>query len=710
MMHPKRKINSRKEQVLFQIGFLLLLLSAMGALLLAFWQLRLKDKTYREEFRVQEGELFTAPFEVIYGVGLSDDRGKKIENIEGYQSLATVTLSICNEAGETVYTKMAEEVPMDQPGTVMAKDLITKSYNLLPDQKYSIYLEDESGERTDMTVFLYGEEKSPRSFYTSICILIMLVTLLGGIFYLQKDRIPLRISAPCMFLALGLLWEIAQAPLSAPDEMVHFARAYQISSQWLGEPQLDEDGYPLVEGTGLQKMEFNGNFQYMMHFWEDTQGNEQGSYYSYSQPPYLQTDIPYYLPAAAITLCRLAGASYQWIVISGRVVNLLLYTFVLWLALRMAPGIHERLFASLCFLPGISEVACSYSYDIWTNGFIFLFMAVCLHCRDVRRTVRRRDVAALILFAALMTPVKVIYILMIPAIYLIPRDRFKKRWHRPALMLATFLAAGLVLIGIQWRALSVYLLPQTETDTVAMVSPETEPESGSAAQENELSLQAVAMVASEDADALPDTALWAEQDGEEKANAGEVTEEVGTEDEAPETTEETAVVSQTPSQFTVDWILAHPVKTVYILAGDLFEETDYLAKQCLMGNGIPLHASSDLLFFAVLTVFLLLMTQGLPNDYVTGKERFAGIIMMLAGLLTVQVTFLITTTGFQAEGVSPIRGIQGRYFIPYLLFLPFVLQNRRIVLSEKTQQRLLWMMPFLNICTALSTIAYIAGR
>lgn len=215
---------------------------------------------------------------------------------------------------------------MDQPGTVIAKDLITKSYNLLPDQKYSIYLEDESGERTDMTVFLYGEEKSPRTFYTSICILIMLVTLLGGIFYLQKDRIPLRISAPCMFLALGLLWEIAQAPLSAPDEMVHFARAYQISSQWLGEPQLDVDGYPLVEGTGLQKMEFNGNFQYMMHFWEDTQGNEQGSYYSYSQPPYLQTDIPYYLPATAITLCRLAGASYQWIVISGRVVNLLLYT------------------------------------------------------------------------------------------------------------------------------------------------------------------------------------------------------------------------------------------------------------------------------------------------------------------------------------------------------------------------------------------------
>ncbi len=683
MMHPEKKTNSRKEHVLFQIGFLLLLLSAMGALLLAFWQLRLKDKTYREEFRVQEGELFTAPFEVIYGVGLSDDRGKKIENIEGYQSLATVTLSISNEAGETVYTKTAEEVPMDQPGTVMAKDLITKSYNLLPDQKYSIYLEDESGERTDMTVFLYGEEKSPRSFYTSICILIMLVTLLGGIFYLQKDRIPLRISAPCMFLALGLLWEIAQAPLSAPDEMVHFSRAYQISSQWLGEPQLDEDGYPLVEGTGLQKMEFNGNFQYMMHFWEDTQGNEQGSYYSYSQPPYLQTDIPYYLPAAAITLCRLAGASYQWIVISGRVVNLLLYTFVLWLALRMAPGIHERLFASLCFLPGISEVACSYSYDIWTNGFIFLFMAVCLHCRDVRRTVRRRDVAALIFFAALMTPVKVIYILMIPAIYLIPRDRFKKRWHRPALMLAAFLAAGFVLIGIQWRALSVYLLPQTETDTVAMVSPETEPESGAAVQENELSLQAVAMVASEDADALPDTALWAEQDGEEKEN---------------------------PSQFTVEWILAHPVKTFYILAGDLFEETDYLAKQCLMGNGIPLHASPDLLFFAVLTVFLLLMTQGLPNDYVTGKERFAGIIMMLAGLLTVQVTFLITTTGFQAEGVSPIRGIQGRYFIPYLLFLPFVLQNRRIVLSEKTQQRLLWMMPFLNICTALSTIAYIAGR
>lgn len=79
MMHPKKKTNSRKEHVLFQIGFLLLLLSAMGALLMAFWELRLKDRTYREEFRVQEGELFTAPFEVIYGVGLSDDRGKRLK-------------------------------------------------------------------------------------------------------------------------------------------------------------------------------------------------------------------------------------------------------------------------------------------------------------------------------------------------------------------------------------------------------------------------------------------------------------------------------------------------------------------------------------------------------------------------------------------------------------------------------------------------------
>ena len=713
MRHQKREVNSRENKIMRRIGFLLLLLAAMAALLGAFWELRLKGHTYREEFRVQEGEMFTPPFAVIYGVGLSDDRGKKIEKIENFQSLATVTFSILDEDGQAVYSRTAEQVSMDQPGTVIAKDLITKSYRLQPGQKYSIRLEDETGERTDMTVFLYGEEKSPRCFYTRICAWILLVTLLGGIFFLHRDSISLRISAPCMFLALGLLWEIALAPLSAPDEMVHFAKAYQLSNHWLGEQELDEDGYPLVEGTGLQKLEFNGNFQYMMHFWEDTQGNEKDSYYSYSEPPYIASNIPYYLPAAAITLCRLLGASYQWIVISGRVMNLLLYTLVLWLALRMAPGIHERLFASICFLPGIGSVACSYSYDIWTNAFVILFMAVCLHCRDVKRKLRWRDGIALVLFAALMTPVKIIYILMIPAIYLIPRDRFKKQWHRPLLLFSAFLAAGVLLMGIQWQALSFYLLPQSSQEAVSAASLEMQQKGDSDGKEEILSLRAVGQVASEETDALPGMELYAEQEKDD------LTEESTAVSESSDQTEENTALSegnsqaeetQKPSGFTVGWILQHPVKTIYILAGDLFEEADYLAKQCLMGNGLPLHASSDLLFFAMLTVFVLLMTQGLPGDYVTGRERFAGIMMLAVGVLTVQLTFMITTTGFWDEGVSPIRGIQGRYFIPYLLFLPFILQNRRIVLTEKTQQRLLWMIPFLNICTALSTIAYVAGR
>lgn len=733
MIHQKREVNNRIKGngSLRHIGFLLLMLAVMAVLLGAFWQLRLKGYTYREEFRVQEGVLFTPPFEEIYGVGLSDDRGKKIEKIEDYQSMATVTFSILNEDGAVVYAKTAEEVRMDQPGTVIAGGLITKSFRLLPEQKYSIRLEDETGERTDMTVFLYGEEKSPRSYYMGICVLILLVTLLGGIFYLHSDHIPLRISAPCMFLALGLLWELALAPLSAPDEMAHFSKAYQLSNHWLGEQELDEDSYPLVEGTGLQKLEFNGNFQYMMHFWEDTQGNEKGSYYSYSEPPYIASNIPYYLPAAAITICRLLGASYQWIVISGRIVNLLLYTLVLWLALRMAPGIHERLFASICFLPGIGSVACSYSYDIWTNAFVFLFMAVCLHCRDVKRKLRWRDGVTLVIFAALMTPVKIIYILMIPAIYLIPRDRFKKRWHRPLLLFSAFLAAGVLLIGIQWRALSVYLLPQSSQETVSSASLENERESCENEREEILSLRAVGQVASEDADALPDMeSSYTEQDSTDLTKEGiaatessnqveentAVSESDSQAEEAGELqTEEienakTAEDAQKPSGFTVGWILQHLVKTIYILAGDLFEETDYLLKQCLMGNGLPLHASSDLLFFGVLTVFLLLMTQGLPGDYVTGRERFAGIAMFLIGVLTVQLTFLITTTGFWDEGVSPIRGIQGRYFIPYLLFLPFILQNRRIILKEQTQQRLFWILPFLNVCTALSTIAYVAAR
>lgn len=710
MRRTGKRTRQRKNRALLHIGFLLLLLAVMAVLLCAFWQLRLKDHTYREEFRVQEGELFTPPFSVIYGVGLSDDRGKKIENIEDYRNMDTVTFSILNEDDVTIYSRTAEQVPMDQAGTVLIKELLPKDYRLQADHKYSIRIEDTSGERTDMTVFLYGEEKSPLPFYRGVCAVILLITLLGGIFYLHSDRIPLRISAPCIFLALGLLWEIALAPLNAPDEMVHFAKAYQLSSHWLGEQELDEEGYPVVEGTGLQKLEFNGNFQYMMHFWEDTQGNEQGSYYSYSEPPYLQSNIPYYLPAAAITICRLLGASYQWVVISGRVVNLLLYTLVLGLALRLAPGIHERLFASICFLPGIGAVACSYSYDIWTNAFVFLFMAVCLHCRDTKRKLRWRDGVALVVFAALMTPVKIIYILMIPVIYLIPKDRFKKRWHRPLLLFFAFLAAGALLIGIQWRALSVYLLPQNTAEYVSAAAVMTEQENKADGEEKILSMQAIGQVAGQADDTLAEMGLTDEPESaltEEDTAASEDI-EYGAE-EGSFTIEQTDTDnSQMPSRFTVGWILQHPVKTIYILAGDLFEEADYLTKQCLMGNGMPLHASSDLLFFAELTVFLLLMTQGLPGEYVAKRERFAGIMMLAVGVLTVQLTFLITTTAFRAEGVSPIRGIQGRYFIPYLLFLPFVLQNRRFVLADKTQQRLFWIMPFLNICTVLSTIAYVA--
>ncbi|MDO4284077.1 MAG: DUF2142 domain-containing protein [Eubacteriales bacterium] len=669
-MFWKRNYAQQTSGILRGVGICL----GMFGILALFWVFRLSGTMIHEKCVVASGESFSMPYDVVNAIGIScDDRF----TTDYWGDLRTdITVRIMDASGTVVHEATALNAAPVRDYTIRQKELLEKPMAVKRGEIYTVTVESEELSLEPVTIALYGPEKSVFPYYLAVSLMIMAVTLFGCVLYFRRGRLSFRGRIVCLFLLLGLLWNFTVAPLNAPDEEVHFAKAYQLSSEFLQRDTVNGQGLLLVQGQGLKRLQFNGNMQYTVDFWSDTQGSDYENTEIYEIVPYVVTDLPYYLPAIGITLMRFFSAPYQWIVISGRILNLLFYAGILLASMKLIPPRFEKSVAAVFLLPGVLAIASSYSYDIWINAFSLLLFSYCMRCRERERGLRWTDWLLLIAIIMLLAPVKVIYILLVFTVFLIPKKRFAKKWQRWLLVGAMTVAGGMMILIVQGSSIAGMIgISVSDSDYSQAESVQTE----------ELRMTESVQVASEE-DILP-------------------VQESTVKNEATDSGEEEANIS-----YSLDYVLRHPLKTLLVCVEDLFKETDYLIKQCLIGNGTPLHSAPDLMAFSVFTAFMVMMAGCLPDGYVGKRERAGGAVLLGLGLGSILVTFLFANSFVQEEGVGTILGIQGRYFVPYLLFLPFVFQTNRLTVREETKNRLLAFLALSNILVLLCCLPYIAGN
>lgn len=215
-------------------------------------------------------------------------------------------------------------------------------------------------------------------------------------------------SAVCIFLC-GVLFVFANPPLQTPDETDHYLRSYAIS---MGRFDFDASrGYPedvgyLLEAfpgawvnahtsaglgadpdTGADKPYNTAGYALKQYGSEGRIESIADSFHLYlnrealdSQPESVTEPVSFlilpFLPGAlGMALARLAGLGALGCLYGGRLVNLLAYTALCWLALKKAERSRAALLC-LMLLPMSLFMGASLSYDATLLGCYYLMLAL----------------------------------------------------------------------------------------------------------------------------------------------------------------------------------------------------------------------------------------------------------------------------------------------------------------------------------------------
>lgn len=292
------------------------------------------------------------------------------------------------------------------------------------------------------------------------------------------NRLVVEVQPEKLFLyyasIFGFIFLLLSAPFQAPDEHVHFYRAYQISTGHLTDAKAVLPDSVLDFSRTVSK-DLPGNdqnrqskkalvYEFFRSFTEQPQSEISMATTAIYSP------LPYLPQAFGVWLGRSAHLNPIFIFYLGRLFNLLAWTGLTFLAIRATP-IHPRLFVALALMPMTLHQAASNSPDALTNAISFLFIAFALRMIfDPRPSLRTKDWAIIALLAIALGLCKSIYILVAGLLIIVLFRRFRLQRAVLPLVLAVLslgLLSGLGWLELSSRSVSVQTMDELKTPTTS---------------------------------------------------------------------------------------------------------------------------------------------------------------------------------------------------------------------------------------------------
>ena len=462
-----------------------------------------------------------------------------------------------------------------------------------------------------------------------------------------------RIECCALFavLFLGSMYMVVLPPLSAPDEIAHFASAYAISNQMLGMEKTDEYGFVLMrkEDEFLQNVEMVSGDEARTSLgrtltedtWQKIADRAAPLFVSAEQKEMISsvsgqnhtTPVSYLAPAIGITLGRLLGVNCIVLAFLGRFTNLLFYAAMVYGAVKVLP-FGKMVLLGVSVLPMALHLAASYSYDTFLMGMCFFFGSYCLHLAYAKPEVSWKDILLLAVLAAAFGPCKMVYAVMMGFALLIPVKKFGdwKKWTVSAAAVLAAFGAAMILVN---RA----------TITNYAVSTDTYVE-------------------------------W----------AGETT-------------------------YSFSWILHNPMGFARVMYDSLVHLGDEWTLQLfgsMLGNLDPVLSVpfAVVLGMAVCLVLLSLRNAG-EALYMKGWQKFWICLLAFGCLLGLMGAMLIAWTPLSSPVVE---GVQGRYLLPVIPFVFLCLKNDKVVRTAGRDETLVFYMCAMNCYVVLRLFSIVSLR
>ena len=334
--------------------------------------------------------------------------------------------------------------------------------------------------------------------YIILSVAALLLILVSGI-YLNITKFSIVKIYPVIMLIFGLGYMYVFPAMSAPDEIAHFISAYKISNKTLGKQATVKDGHVIIRAQDLWIEDVDGEYTFDKSkseeekvlipeegshgkiisskleetsykvFYGKGDSRSNNTYISFSGQNYEMAQslhapvntIPsvYFLPATGITVARIMGLNSIYLVLFGRMANLILFILFGTLGIYFLPKFKEFIFL-VSLLPTTIELAASYSYDAVMISSMIFFVSYVFFLAHEKKEFDIKDLVIVSLIAGLVLPCKMVYFPMLLMLFSIPLYKFKFRGKVDGKIkkenIAFFLASAVVVL-LSW-VFAMYLV------------------------------------------------------------------------------------------------------------------------------------------------------------------------------------------------------------------------------------------------------------
>lgn len=242
-------------------------------------------------------------------------------------------------------------------------------------------------------------------------------------------------------LLMGMVFTFVSPVLDIPDELSHFARSVYISEGKLGMTDRYEE-LEVSKDVENVEQETHKNVNNALSTFKHQKSEVSKAIVSATSTYSFVSYIP---QAFGWGIGRTLNLNLFWSFYLGRVMNLICYAFLAYLAVKISKK-WEFLFAVLTIFPMSIYLAASYNQDGFSNGLIFVILALFTRFITESEKINLTDITIYCLLCSVMASCKLPYALLAGLLIFIKPSRYSSKKNYFIALIGVFITA-LIVIG-----------------------------------------------------------------------------------------------------------------------------------------------------------------------------------------------------------------------------------------------------------------------
>lgn len=263
-------------------------------------------------------------------------------------------------------------------------------------------------------------------------------------------KIKIEAIAVAAFAVLAIGYSFVFAPMTVPDEPLHYLSAYNLSNRFMmkyqpGQVEMRDDDYKLYSTSQTRA----GLLDYYKLSQDFSFTDKSGTSTVHQAEPIEDRPLSYVFSSVGITIGRIFDLGAYPTFYLGRFMNLLLMALCLYFSMKLMPFGKIAMFA-VATLPMTLHLAGSFSYDVYNIGLCMVLIAYLIKLIYSHDKVTITDLIIVSAIAACVIPYKSVYIGIGFLAFLIPKGNFKSKAQKWVYRLVMSLAGVVMIIPVQF--------------------------------------------------------------------------------------------------------------------------------------------------------------------------------------------------------------------------------------------------------------------